>query len=312
MKRDEAQFDKIERYLRGELSEEENLAMEKAIAEDPDLAEELEFQQLELDAMELILEDKLRSKMESWKQSPPPPSKGGIGGYRFWIAGVLALGLIAFGVWFWQSQPVKSIEKITTKPTKPTKPVEKESEDKPKPPIAIEDQPKDPIKDPIEDAIKIPKIDIASTSLAMTTYELPVELNESLRSPEEGTSSLLASGKKAFSAKDYPGAVNELDKIQASTGEEIYLNAQELLGHAYFLNKQYSQAAKVFSFLAKNQDSNISRQDAEWYLLLSLLPNYSKNKAQIETLLNAMLEPTNYHNHQGQAIDLQKNLKELK
>lgn len=309
MKRDETQFDKIERYLRGELSEEENQEMEKAIAEDPDLAEELEYQQLELDAMELILEDKLRGKMESWKQSPPPPPKGGNGGYHFWIAGVLVLSLIAFGVWFWQIQPVKSIEKITTEPTKP---VEKESEDKPKPPIAIEDQPKDPIKDPIEDAIKTPKIDIASTSLAMTTYELPVELNESLRSPEEGTSSLLASGKKAFSAKDYPGAVNELNKIQASAGEEVYLDAQELLGHAYFLNKQYSQAAKVFSFLAKNQDSNTSRQDAEWYLVLSLLPNYSKNKAQIETLLNAMLEPSNYHNHQGQAIDLQKNLKELK
>lgn len=309
MKRDEAQFDKVERYLRGELSEEENLAMEKAIAEDPDLAEELEFQQLELDAMELILEDKLRGKMESWKQLPPPPSKGGNGGYRFWIAGVLVLGLITFGVWFWQSQPVKSIEKSTTEPTKP---VEEESEAKPKPPIAIEDQSNDPIKDPIEDAIKIPKIDVASTSLAMTTYELPAELSESLRSPEEGTSSQLASGKKAFSAKDYTGAVNELNKIQASAGDEVYLYAQELLGHAYFLNKQYSQAAKVFSFLAKNQDSNTSRQDAEWYLLLSLLPNYSKNKAQIETLLNAMLEPTNYHNHQGQAIDLQKNLKQLK
>ncbi|HOY19453.1 MAG TPA: hypothetical protein PLC89_19240 [Haliscomenobacter sp.] len=313
MKRDEAQFDKIERYLRGELSEEENLAMERAIAEDSDLAEEIEFQQLELDAMELILEDKLRGKMESWKQSPPPPPKGGNGGFRFWIAGVLVLGLIAFGVWFLQPEPTTPPKTDPIAPTEPTKDkIKDKSKDKTKPPVAIEDQTKDPIKDPIKDAIKIPKIDIASTSLAMNTYDLPEDLKGALKSPEEGTTSPLDPGLKAFSIENYRKAVVEFNKIKPAAGEEVYLRAQELLGHAYFLNKQYPQAAKVFSILAQNQDYNTLRQDAEWYLVLSLLPNYSKNKVQIETLLNPMLEPANFHNHGAQAVDLQKELKELK
>ena len=101
MNNDEAQFDKVERYLRGELSEEENLAMEKAIAEDPDLAQELEYQQLELDAMDLILEEKLRTQMANWKQSPPPaPAASGAKRKSWWWWPTLALVAISLLVWF--------------------------------------------------------------------------------------------------------------------------------------------------------------------------------------------------------------------
>lgn len=300
MKRDEAQFDKVERYLRGELSEEENLAMEKAIAEDPDLAEELEFQQLELDAMELIIEDKLRGKMESWEKSPPPPPKGRKGGFRFLIAGVFIFGLIILGFYYWPSSQIKL---LPSNPTKSTEPAHTAPEDTTKPPVAIEDQ--------IKDAIKIPKIDIASTSLAMNTYELPEDLKGALKSTDESASSPLDPGLKAFSTKDYRKAVVEFTKIQPSEGEDIYLRSQEVLGHAYFLSQRYAQAVRVFETLAKNQDYNTLRQDAEWYLILALLPNYSKNQSQIDSLLVPILDPLNYHNYREQALNLQKKIIEL-
>lgn len=309
MKRDEAQFDKVERYLRGELSEEEKLAMEKAIAEDSDLAQELEFQQLELDAMEVILENKLRSKMESWKQSPSVPPIPDKKQFPLWIWGVLTVGGVALLFWFFplfeSPQPPPPPPPTITPPTE-------SPNDNPSnqdgPPIA---DGKKGQTDPIKKAIQIPKIHKEANSLAAATYDLPEDLKGTLKSPEEETKSPLDSGLLAFSAKDYRNAILAFNKIDRSAGEDIYLRAQELLGHAYFLNRQYPQAAKVFADLAQNQDYNTLRQDAEWYLILALLPNYSKNREQIQQRLIPILDPVNYHNHQKQAEDLQKALLKL-
>lgn len=309
MNRDEAQFDKVERYLRGELSEEENLAMEKAIAEDPDLAQELEYQQLELDAMDLMLENKLRSKMESWKQSPTAPPAADKRWFPFWVWGALTLGVVAllFWVfpWFTPPQP-------TPPPAPPvTPPIEVPNENpgtQDGPPIA---DGKKGQTDPIKKAIQIPKIDKEALALAAVTYDLPEDLKGTLKSPEEEIKSPLDLGLLAFSAKHYPKAIFEFNKIEPSAGDDVYLRAQELLGHAYFLNEKYPQAAQTFSVLAQNQDYNTLRQDAEWYLILALLPNYSKNRGQIQQRLAPILDPANYHNHQKQAEDLQKKLLEL-
>lgn len=306
MKRDEAQFDKVERYLRGELSEEENLALEKAIAEDPDLAEELEFQQLELDAMELILEEKLRGQMANWKQSPPPaPAIAGTKRKAWWWWPTLALVAISLLVWFnWPIGPELSTPDTDHQedPDNRTPP--------PNAPNITPAPPRPPIANKDELRIKIPKIDREGASLAMATYELPEDLNGTLKSPEEGTTSPLDPGLKAFLAKDYGTAIAEFNKISASVGEEVYLRSQELLGHAYFKSKQYTKAAQVFSVLAQNQNQefNTLRQDAEWYLILALLPNYSTNRERIEQLLIPILKPENYHNHQKQAEDLQQNI----
>ncbi len=308
MNNDEAQFDKIERYLRGELSEEENLAMQKAIAEDPDLAQELEFQQLELDAMDLILEEKLRNQMANWKQSPPPaPPSAGTQRKTWWWWPTLTLVAISLLVWFnWpfnqeQEPPTRDADHQED-PNDRIPPTREPNEtpENPRPPIANDDKLR----------IKIPEIDRAGASLAMATYELPEDLNGTLKSPEEGITSPLDPGLKAFLAKDYGAAIAEFNKISASVGEEVYLRSQELLGHAYFKSKQYPRAAQVFSVLAQNQnqDFSILRQDAEWYLILSLLPNYSTNRERIEQLLIPILKPENYHSHQKQAEDLQQKI----
>ena len=310
MKRDEAQFDKIERYLRGELSEEENLAMEKTIAEDPDLAKELEYQQLELDAMDLILENKLRSKMESWKQPPTAPPAASKKRFSFWIWGVLTLGLVALLFWVF---PFFDPPQPTLPPAPPVKPPsgvpDRNPDNQDDSPIAADEN--ESQTDPIKKAIQIPKIDKEAMALASVTYDLPEELKGTLKSPEEGSNSPLDPGLLAFSAKNYRKAILEFNKIERSAGEDIYLRAQELAGHAYFLNKQYPKAVEVFSVLGRNQDYSTLRQDAEWYLILALLPNYSKNRGQIQQLLIPILDPANYHNYQKQAEDLQTALLKL-
>lgn len=60
-------FDRIEAYLFGQMSAEENAAFEREVAGNPELAAELEQQRLEHRAMELMLRDELKANLQSWK-----------------------------------------------------------------------------------------------------------------------------------------------------------------------------------------------------------------------------------------------------
>ena len=60
-------FDRIEAYLFGQMSAEENAGFEREIAENADLAAEVEHQRLEHRAMELLLREELRANLNTWK-----------------------------------------------------------------------------------------------------------------------------------------------------------------------------------------------------------------------------------------------------
>jgi tetratricopeptide (TPR) repeat protein len=61
-------YDKIEAFLDRQLPEEERQAFERAIAQDPKLATQVELQRFERDAMELLVEQDLRQNMKVWKK----------------------------------------------------------------------------------------------------------------------------------------------------------------------------------------------------------------------------------------------------
>lgn len=61
-------FDKIERYLFNELSEEERRAFEEEIANDPELAEEVAFHRLEHQAMDIMVAAETKKQLEEWSR----------------------------------------------------------------------------------------------------------------------------------------------------------------------------------------------------------------------------------------------------
>jgi tetratricopeptide (TPR) repeat protein len=75
-------FDKIEAYLQEDLNAAEKAAFEKEMAQNPDLAEQVEMHRFEWDGMEVILENELRSQMTEWQeeetQADATPSVSGI------------------------------------------------------------------------------------------------------------------------------------------------------------------------------------------------------------------------------------------
>ena len=167
MKRNKSQFDKVERYLRGNVSAEEAKAMGKTLAENPELAEELKFQQLELDAMELIVEQKLRSKMESWKKAPAlQQQKGKKAFWLFvWVAITAIMAILL--LWFWLNRPShKPSPNNTNKPSQTTQTDTI--------PFANKDKKAIPIRypshlEPDLKGIQIPEIDKIATDLAVNT-----------------------------------------------------------------------------------------------------------------------------------------------
>ncbi len=61
-------YNKIEAYLEGSMPEPERQAFEQTLAQDAELATQVKLQRFERDAMELLVEEDLRSDMKTWKR----------------------------------------------------------------------------------------------------------------------------------------------------------------------------------------------------------------------------------------------------
>lgn len=311
MKRTEAQFDKIERYLRGEMPPAEVADFERAIANDPDLEMEVDMQRLEQDTMEVLLEDKLRANLKSWQQTPPPsPQPPPTSNRRWWLWASLIL-LIGITTWF-----VLPKNKKENTPGTPEQVAPDPRDTANKPPVATKDTitlPQENIA-PQEDTPNRNNTSRRGELLAMATeaYSLPLDLQPgNLKSDNPQALSPLDAGIEAFEAKKYRKTIQELKDLTPAIGEDYYDRAQELLGHSYYLNKQYRNAAQIFEKMANDQEYYSVRQYGEWYLTLSLLPDYEKNKTRVDTLLSKMAT-TDGHNYKKQAADLQQKLQQMK
>ncbi len=311
MERNEAQFEKIESYLRGDMPPAEVAEFEQQMSENPDLEMLVDMQRMEHDTMELLLEDELRAKMKTWQNTPPPTSGSG-SNWRLWIWGSLLVVLTSVTIYFWINHSAR-----TTNTTSP----QKEQEVKKKSDLRVatengkepssEEQIAPEQKSPTQKNMPTPRRNPANEYLALATeaYNMPGELN--LRSGNDTQTTPLDVGMKAFAAKDYKKAIEELSQLSPEIGAVYYERAQELLGHAYFQNKQYREAARIFEPMANDPDFPEVRQYGEWYLLLSLLPNYEANRNRIDTLLQNITENPR-HTYHDQAVALKEKIQSLK
>jgi hypothetical protein len=119
-------YEKIEAYLKGELSAEAVQDFEQEISQNPDLAEQVALHRLEWDAMEVLVENKLRDKMITWERpqtvaEDPSVStvikplmtvqKGGLFTRYAWAAAASVAILTTVGVWFF-NRPDQKIDNM--------------------------------------------------------------------------------------------------------------------------------------------------------------------------------------------------------
>lgn len=305
-------FDKIEDYLRGKFSLEEIEAFEREIAHDNSLAEEVKKHRFERMGLEFLLEQDLRDKMEVWKTEEPPRS-----GWNFrWLQWIFMFIVAAsIGLFFYlnnrsdltikeesatrnqapvQNEPGNSETRLPVTPQKPV--AETKGED----------------KSTNRRTNASDKPDTEYIALAEALYTLPEQFGSKLKGGNDTEErSILDAGINAFLKGAYKDAIQKLNAIQPDDGAAFYEFARELLAHAYFKEKQYPLASDIFQRIVNTNYPPAIHDRAEWYLLLSLLPDYDNNRQVVDQLIQKMINPGSYHNYAESALNLQKQMEEL-
>ena len=308
-------FDKIEDYLRGKLTEEESRAFEQQIAADSGLAEQVELQRFEQLSLEFLLEEELKQKMEAWKKEGPPsgtPPKGGPSRSGLWL-GLLTVAIVASFFFFRKGpvQPAEETPRIEEQQVFPSSAPSTGSE-KPAAPSGPVAEKAKPESIPKQRPAK-PEPENQFLAVVDAFYTPPANFTETgLRGESgQGGQSVLEQGIQAFTTGDYKKAIRLLHTIRPGEGEEAYETAQECLAHAFLKDKQFNKAASIFqSILEKGYLASINDQ-AEWYLVLSLLPDYAARRQRINQLVDKMTGDP-YHSYHEKAVELKARLDVLR
>lgn len=110
--------------------------------------------------------------------------------------------------------------------------------------------------------------------------------------------------------KNMKEAILNFQKINRSKEREDYELAKPYLAHAYFKIGDYGKAKSLFTDLSRSSDSKV-KEDAEWFLTLSLLPDYKEQKEAVNVLLQKMLKKENKHRHVKDAEYLKEDLAKI-
>lgn len=276
------QFYRIEAYLRGDLSPEEQATLEAEIAGDPALSAQVAIQKVQRKTVELLIEDNLRASVKTWRtelesRKPVDALRSKIRKIPFWaILGITAGLLILVYLLFPGPDKVKTVlptdkaEKSVTPPqVTPTLP-----------------QASLPQKESPQKSSASEKIPAATKYLALA--------NQFREKPDFARNTLRSSAKleqrfkvamDLLGQKQYEAAIDSLNKFE--TGDPLYASAQYNIGCAYYVQGKY-QAAIPFLKNTSNDDNFIYADNAQWYLTLSLLA--SGNLKEAKTQLSKVLE----------------------
>ncbi len=119
-------------------------------------------------------------------------------------------------------------------------------------------------------------------ALAGNYYEAP---NLNIRSSGESSQfpALIEEGRQALNDKDYGKAIEAFSSIASE--DDYYIQAQFMLGHAYFQQKNYAAAIPPFDIVNNSEDFRLE-EAAEWFALLACIAQNLDCKERLEQILN--------------------------
>jgi tetratricopeptide (TPR) repeat protein len=297
------QYEKIELYLKKELTQDEMTAFENDIKNDSKLAEAVELHRLEWDAMEVLIEADLKKKMTEWNvpfevtpsvfsgkndKNDSPLSVSSTSRNRLnWLLGIaasLTLFTVATVWYFNQPQPQKpEITKI-----EPTQKIDTPSVFSP----ILEEKKEGKVVEKTTkkegEKVGVQKSEDDKNYLA---YAYEAYQNEGVPTYEDmqvrgaSNENILDDAGKAYDKKDYKKAIDLLKNTSIS--DENFA-ALEILAHAYFQSKNYKEALPVFQNLLKLSGKK-SKEKSEWYLLLCYVSDYKNHQSDYKKLSESIL-----------------------
>ena len=240
--------EQIEAYLLGKLDTTQKALFEKRLLEEPALAQAFQLHQLEHQAMEVLLERDLRSKMDAWDAEAPTPPATQWKKY-LWIIVLLTVALAGAGIYLLNGR---------TQPTTPqnTPPAQKEVPD-----MANHAQP------PISDTPNLPQQKTIVRNSPLIAMAERAYSDQAILSQLRNTSTDPQSVAAQYASGQYVRVIHATDAVSPNAPD--YLRQMEMRGHAFFHLKNYAKAATAFKILAEsNKEPYAERSD--WYLLLAL------------------------------------------
>lgn len=137
-------------------------------------------------------------------------------------------------------------------------------------------------------------------AIAFAAYDNPVQ-STTIRG-NQGVQQQLKSVKNQLANQEIAAAIATLEKIEnGAENSEV----QYYLGHAQFLNKDYSTAAGNFQQAIAINDARY-KQKAEYYLLLSWMLEGQTNTTAFQTLYDKIAQDDNHYGNKKLATINQK------
>ncbi|MFN0176005.1 MAG: hypothetical protein ACKVU0_15245 [Saprospiraceae bacterium] len=213
---------------------------------------------LEREARESLVASDLSAKMKQWRDQSPPPSGGGDGISPLRI--LLVLLFLGGAAWlFWPQKERKS------------RPPQNQPSEMPTPIQSPVLQDVKPVEEPI--AKKPNTVTNRYLALAQSNYRSP-DFASDIRGDASTSQNTLNDARLALAERRFSDALVALK----NTPPEYNTDAAYLRGHALFGQKKYPQSAVVFGQLTGSVRYG---EAAQWYELLSLLPDFEQNKSLI-------------------------------
>lgn len=250
-------YNRIERYLLGQMSPQERAAFEAEVARDAALAEQLAIQQREHQALEVLVEDHLRAQLKHWAEQYPlrEPTPW----YRQQAVWMAAASLLLLGILYlaWPSAPKSDPALVQTEsPPPPTEPLPAPpTEDK----AAIGET---PAEDANPESATQRYIALASHYTERPKFQRIVVRNE------QAPLSYMDSAYLALEKGQYAKAILRLRRIPES--DDHYISAQHLIGEAFFASGAYAKAIPYLQAAANTPDY-LRKSEAEWQWALASL-----------------------------------------
>lgn len=271
-------YNRIERYLLGQMSPEERAAFEAEVARDPALAEQLAIQQREHQALEILVEDHLRAQLKHWAGQYPlrKPTPW----YRQQAIWMAAASLLLLGILYlaWPSDPKPDTALVQTE--SPPPPIE------PLPAPTTEDKAaigETPAEDANTESATQRYIALASRYTERPKFQRIVVRNE------QAPLSYMDSAYLALEKGQYAKAILRLRRIPES--DDHYISAQHLIGEAFFASEAYAKAIPYLQAAANTPDY-LRKSEAEWQWALALL--YLANADDSRRILQRIVKDTTH------------------
>ncbi len=302
-------FDKIEKYLNGEMEAEEKVLFEVLIKEDKALATEVELQRAESVALEGLAFDLLKEDIAGMDQKKEEESEDKIVPLkrrRNYISILAIAASIAFllmaGYYLLKDKkdaPPEIVEQPKITP-------ETDPDNKKELPEELKEDKEQIVQTPKEDKPKPPKEIIPDyRGIAMATRPADFVTNVRGKYTADAENPEWENIVENFEQKQYDQSIQLVDAL--SKEHDFYFDGQQLKAESLLLSAKYKEASKIYKSLIQDGDE-FQKDVYEIDLLTSLVAQLPATKKQVDDLFNTIITNTD-HTYGDDAKRIQDALK---